>query len=119
MIVALLSNALVNLATYKIWGAFGLGIGNSIYGLVMFVCSAWYLKIAKDLIPAALKIVPGLMIYTLLLLALGNVITEPGNVMVRLLVNGTLFVMFSLLWAMLFPMYREGIKGIFIKKGLR
>ncbi|HDR2860674.1 TPA: hypothetical protein QCK11_000595 [Enterobacter asburiae] len=119
MIVALLSNALVNLATYKIWGAFGLGIGNSIYGLVMFVCSAWYLKIAKDLIPAALKIVPGLMIYTLLILVLDHVIVEPGNVMVRLLVNGTLFVMFSLLWAMLFPMYRDGIKGIFIKKGLR
>ncbi|ESN13896.1 integral membrane protein MviN [Enterobacter sp. MGH 24] len=119
MIVALLGNALVNLATYKVWGAFGLGIGNSIYGLVMFVCSAWYLKIAKDLIPAALRIAPGLIIYSGFIMVLGHVVTEPSSVLIRLLVDGSLFVTFAILWAMLFPMYRNGIKGIFIKKGLR
>ncbi|WP_280523662.1 lipid II flippase MurJ, partial [Enterobacter kobei] len=51
MMVALLSNAIVNLVTYKVWGAFGLGLGNSIYSLMMFILSACYLKIAKDLLP--------------------------------------------------------------------
>lgn len=119
MIIALLSNAVVNLVTYKIWGAFGLGVGNSIYGLVMFVCSACYLKIAKNLIPAIMKIAPGLVIYTLLMLTLDHYVTEAVNVFFKLLINGIIFFIFSLLWAMLFPLYRNGIKGIFLKKGLR
>lgn len=119
MIIALLSNALVNLASYNIWGAFGLGIGNSIYGLVMFICSAWYLKILKKLVPAALKIIPGLIIYTLVILLSNHYFIQPENVLVRLLLNSSLFLTFMLLWAMLFPVYRNDIKGIFIKKKLR
>lgn len=116
MIIALLSNALVNLVTYNIWGAFGLGIGNSIYGLVMFICSGYYLKIVRDLIPAALKIIPGLIIYTLLLVLSSQFIIGPDNVLIKLLMNGSLFLIFMLLWAMLFPMYRNDIKGMFIRK---
>ncbi|HEB0909877.1 TPA: hypothetical protein RY286_001549 [Enterobacter cloacae] len=119
MMVALLSNAVVNLATYKMWGAFGLGLGNSIYSLMMFILSACYLRIAKELFPVLIKISLGLILYTSIILTLGHYIIQPDNVIFRLLINGAIFVMFSLLWAMLFPLYRNGIKGIFLKKGLR
>lgn len=119
MMVALLSNAIVNLVTYKVWGAFGLGLGNSIYSLMMFILSACYLKIAKDLLPVLIKISIGLVVYTSLILAFGHYLVEPDNVILRIMMNGSIFVMFSLIWAMSFPMYRNGIKGILTKKGLR
>lgn len=116
MIVALSSNAIVNLATYKLWGAFGLGLGNSIYSLMMFMLSAWYLKITDVLFPTILKVFTGLGIYTVLSIFLGTYVAESTNAIIRLLVNGSIFLIFTLIWAMLFPLYRNGIKGILIKK---
>ncbi|MEZ2583143.1 lipid II flippase MurJ [Kluyvera intermedia] len=116
MLVALLSNALINLATYKVLGAFGLGLGNSIYSIVMFVLSAYYLKIVKELLPVIIKISTGLIIYTIIITSLGDYIVMADNVIMRLMINGTIFLIFILLWAMLFPMYRHGIKGILLKR---
>lgn len=116
MLVALLSNALINLATYKFLGAFGLGLGNSIYSIVMFVLSAYYLKIVKELLPVIIKISTGLIIYTIIITSLGDYIVMADNVIMRLMINGTIFLIFILLWAMLFPMYRHGIKGILLKR---
>jgi putative peptidoglycan lipid II flippase len=119
MLIALLSNAIVNLVTYKAWGAFGLGLGNSIYSLMMFVLSAYYLKIWKDLLPVIMRISIGLILYVGFMNVLGTYILEPNNVILRIIINGSIFVIFSMLWAMLFPVYRKGLKGILIKKGTR
>jgi len=112
MIIALLSNALVNILTYKFWGAFGLGLGNSAYSIVMLLLSGWYLKILKELLPVIFKIGAGLAVYTLLLSITENYFTEIDTVYIKLIVHGALFILFAILWAMLFPVYRNGITAL-------
>jgi putative peptidoglycan lipid II flippase len=116
MIIALLSNAVVNVTTYKFWGAFGLGLGNSIYSIVMFLISAWYLRILKELFPTFIKIVTGLILYIFLMHFILDGFFEFDSVLIRLIVNCLVFGAFAIFWAMIFPMYRTGFKIVLTKR---
>lgn len=119
MAIALLSNALVNLASYKYWGAFGLGLGNSIYGIVMMLLSSWYLKISNVLLPTILKVFSGIILYVLLCYSIGDVFSHFNTSVARLIAHGVVFFVFAFVWAMLFPLYRSGVVSLITKKGLR
>lgn len=115
MSVALSSNVLVNLVTYQIWGAFGLGIGNSAYSLVMLIVSAIYLNLFKSLFPVILRVAAGLVLYTLTILTITNIYSLPESGIIKLSLHGIFFLLFVFFWTMLFSDYRTGIKN-FIKK---
>jgi len=119
MIIALISNALVNILTYKFWGAFGLGVGNSVYSVVMLLISGWYLKLFKELLPPIIKIAAGLCIYTMFISISHCFYTEVQSVLIRLIINGFIFFIFAILWAMIFPLYRKGILNAISKKKSR
>ncbi|WP_226570979.1 murein biosynthesis integral membrane protein MurJ [Mangrovibacter yixingensis] len=119
MVFSLLSNAVVNILTYKVWGAFGLGVGNAIYGIVMFMVSAWYLKIARSLYPVVIQVASGVAIYFCAYRFIGGYFNESASAMFRLLANGVVFFVFAFLWAMLFPFYRQGVIKLMTRKGLR
>lgn len=119
MIVSLLSNALVNIMTYKLWGAFALGLGNAAYSVAMFLLSSWYLKIFRELIPTILKVVSGLVVYGTLVEIIGYYYTIYDSVYFRLIIGGVLFFIFATLWAMIFSSYRNGAKSLFNSRKLR
>lgn len=119
MVIALLSNAVVNILTYKIWGAFGLGLGNAAYSLMMFLLAGWYLKIFNSLFSTILKVGSGLFVYWCLMMLTGANLMKFDSVLIRLIANGLFFLIFVFIWAMLFPVYRNGVKSILVKKGMR
>ncbi len=63
MAVALITNALFNILFYKMLGPITIGIGASIYGLILFIFTIHALKISKIVIPVFFWLLIGSIIY--------------------------------------------------------
>lgn len=101
MFLALAGNALVNVLLYKYLGPLTLGIGCSIYGIVLLLCSVYYLKIFRFIIGDSIKIFI-LSIFYIAIYFFTRKTTQ--SVTYDLLVNGVIFTIF---WGITALTYRE------------
>jgi putative peptidoglycan lipid II flippase len=63
MALALSSNAIFNLALFKLLGPLSLGLGASLYGLVLFTLTVWSLRISDAVFPLILWLGLGIGLY--------------------------------------------------------
>lgn len=67
MAIALFGNAIFNLLTYSTYGALGIGLGCSVYGILLLLSSAYFMGIHKILFYPFIKLLLGMMVYYVLI----------------------------------------------------
>ncbi|HGX2124496.1 TPA: lipid II flippase MurJ, partial [Escherichia coli] len=105
MILSLFGNAIVNIITYKSFGAFGIGLGCSAYGLFLLLTSAFFLGLHKNLHSSVLKMAAGIIIYGIFYKIYGSVSHSAFEV-VNLFVNSIVFFCFFVIWIFSFKELR-------------
>lgn len=111
--VSVVMNMLVNVLLYKSAGAYGIGIGSSVNGFVLFFFGAYYLGILKDLVVEVMKISAGVSIFFVIsfLLEREGIMSYDAS-LVSLTINALLFCLFIFSWGMLFNQTRGVCKII-------
>ncbi|MGC6183599.1 hypothetical protein ACKUDT_27420, partial [Klebsiella pneumoniae] len=115
MILSLFGNAIVNIITYKSFGAFGIGLGCSAYGLFLLLTSAFFLGLHKNLHSSVLKMAAGIIIYGIFYKIYGSVSHSAFEV-VNLFVNSIVFFCFFVIWIFSFKELRFSFLNLFNKK---
>lgn len=109
MIVSLSGNALFNLLSYKTWGAMGIGIGSSVYGILLLIMSSWYLGLIGILLRPLMKIMSGMILYLVVFYFFPQLSSLSSVMIINLLLNGLFFSVFIITWCMLFSEIRMSL----------
>lgn len=106
MILALSVNALNNFLCYRMWGAVVLGVGTSLYGVVLFVFGSKALKIG----PMILRVMGWMALGVVLYLPI--CIWLPSDGLLSFLVAGLVFLVFWASYVVVVPQLRNDMVPI-------
>ncbi|TBX31480.1 murein biosynthesis integral membrane protein MurJ, partial [Rahnella victoriana] len=113
MLLSLAGNAAVNVLLYHYLGALTLGLGISVYGIIMLVCTLWALNMLASIINFAIYMIVGSACYFITTIYFKFFV---GNVFVHLLLSGVFMVLFWSLYLLVLKDVRSFIKEkVFVK----
>ncbi len=102
MCISLVGNSIFNTLIYKYWGAFGIGLGNSIYGILLLIGSAIYMKVFRMLWRPLIEILAGVVLYYLIIDMFPILELNEINVLYSIVINALTLAVYLFLWCMLF-----------------
>lgn len=102
MCISLVGNSIFNTLIYKYWGAFGIGLGNSIYGILLLIGSAIYMKVFRMLWRPLIEILTGVVLYYLIIDMFPILKLNEINVLYSIVINALTLAVYLFLWCMLF-----------------
>ncbi|TLV21528.1 hypothetical protein FE839_05705 [Klebsiella indica] len=112
--VSVLTNILWNLLVFRHLGAFGIGIGASLNGFVVFILSACYIGILKDIIKPTIIYLTGIVIYVIVYYIMGGYfdVESQVDILFKLLINGICMFVFLFFWIIFFKEYRDVLLNV-------
>lgn len=118
--LSVIANIIWNLLSFRGIGAYGIGLGASVNGFIVFVLSAYYMGILKDVIFPTIKIILGvfLFVFAYYCVSLFNINWKLPLVL-GLITQFLILYSFIFIWAMFFIDFRsvflQFYKGILYK----
>jgi putative peptidoglycan lipid II flippase len=103
MAAALAANTLINLSLYGQLGAVTLGLGNTVYGLILLVGTLSALRLWREVVPCVVVFGLGVVGY----LILNSLVTLPVDVVKALIVSMGFTLIYWFLWISAVPSLRQ------------
>lgn len=116
MAISLLGNAVFNLVFYKSLGALGIGLGCSVYGLLLLLTSACFLGVHKILLLPIMKVLSGAVIYYFIMNFIVANVHFSDLLILDLIIKGIFFLSFFVVWCFCFKDIRNNFIILLIIK---
>ncbi|KAA0017904.1 virulence factor MviN [Salinicola corii] len=115
MAAALFGNVMTNLLLYRWLGAWTLGLGNAVYGLLLFLGTVWACGLAKSI----LRYLPILAVACCGYLLCGQWIPAPDHELSRLFCNALFAAIYWSIIVLVIPAFRQCIVDLIRQRQVR